>query len=209
MKISILFLSIWLAFSSLAYATGIDKNTAQMQAMDKITGRVSVIDVPVNGNIEFGTLSIVVRSCKTRPVEETPDNFAFVDITDKNQNNEEINIFKGWMISSSPATHAVEHPIYDVWLLQCLDTDFNKELLLNEEQLAIRDNLPMQKKLSHTAEQPQTGELNMAEPINEMNEQTHDNNIGESTIEFSYDEEDIVSSTFETEDEDIAEDINN
>ena len=97
---------------------GITKNNAQMQAMDKITGRVSVINVPVNGVVEFGSLSIVVRSCKTRPAEEAPDNFAFVDITDKTLQGEEFNIFKGWMISSSPATHAVEHPIYDVWLLQ-------------------------------------------------------------------------------------------
>src|SRR5574344_434043 len=86
-------------------AEEIDKNTAQMQAMDKITGRVSVINVPVNGDANFGSLSIVVRSCKTRPIEEAPENFAFVDVSDTSFSGEESNIFKGWMISSSPATN--------------------------------------------------------------------------------------------------------
>ena len=34
-------------------AEEIDKNTAQMQAMDKITGRVSKIKVPVGGEVKF------------------------------------------------------------------------------------------------------------------------------------------------------------
>ena len=66
--------------ASLTHAAEIDTNTARMQAMDKITGRVSVIDVPVNGTVNFGSFSILVRACKTRPPEETPDNFAFVDV---------------------------------------------------------------------------------------------------------------------------------
>ena len=95
MKIKfILFILAILSTPVSAYsASGIAKNNAQMQAMDKITGRVSVINVPVNSMVEFGSLSIVVRSCKTRPAEETPDNFAFVDITDKTLKGEEFNIF--------------------------------------------------------------------------------------------------------------------
>lgn len=50
--------------------------------MDKITGMVRVIDLPVNSEVKYGSFSIVVRSCKTRPPEETPENFAFVDIVD-------------------------------------------------------------------------------------------------------------------------------
>lgn len=127
---------------SCAHAAEIDMNMAQMQAMDKITGRVSLIEVPVGGNVTFGTFSIVVRSCKTKTEEEVPENFAFVDVTDKSFNNEEYNIFKGWMLSSSPAVNAVEHPIYDVWLIKCFNGDVKKEMLLSQEQLDARDNLP-------------------------------------------------------------------
>ena len=128
-------------------AKEISMNTAKLQAMDKITGRVSVLEAPVNALVNFGSFSILVRACKTSPPEETPDNFAFVDVVDINQNNQQMNIFKGWMISSSPALHAVEHPIYDVWLLKCLNTNVDKSKLLNEEQLKARDEIPQQQNI--------------------------------------------------------------
>lgn len=131
-----------LLFSTQASAAEIERNTAQMQAMDKITGRVSVIDVPVNSEVAFGSFSIVVRACKTTPPEETPENYAFVDVADSSFGKMQFNIFKGWMMSSSPALNAVEHPIYDVWLLKCIDTNVDKSKLLSEEQLKERDALP-------------------------------------------------------------------
>lgn len=134
------------ALSAPASAKEIETNTAKLQAMDKITGRVNVIEAPVNAAVRFGSFSIVVRACKTRPPEETPDNYAFVDVVDIGQDNQQQNIFKGWMISSSPALNAVEHPIYDVWLLQCLNTKVDKSTLLNEKQLKARDEIPQRLK---------------------------------------------------------------
>lgn len=177
------------------HAEEIDTNTAQMQAMDKITGRVSVINVPVGGEVKFGSLSIVVRSCKTRPVEETPDNFAFVDVADTTLQGEQVNIFKGWMISSSPATHAVEHPIFDVWLLKCYDTKIDKTALLDAEQLSARDTLKMIRDGKEvTPEEAVTEQETEANaPIAEMqaeNEPQNDDAAQEMmSVEFIYDEE--------------------
>ena len=131
-----------LLFSTQASAAEIERNTAQMQAMDKITGRVSVINVPVNAEVKFGSFSVLVRACKTTPPEETPENYAFVDVADSSFGKMQFNIFKGWMMSSSPALNAVEHPIYDVWLLKCIDTNVDKSKLMSEEQLKERDALP-------------------------------------------------------------------
>ena len=153
MKTKLLLLSSALLLSHQAIAAEVDMNMAQMQAMDKITGRVSIIEVPVGGAVSFGTFSIVVRSCKARTEEEVPENFAFVDVADKSFDKEEYNIFKGWMLSSSPAVNAVEHPIYDVWLLKCFNAEPKKELLLSEQQLSARDNLP---RLNEVVEQTKT-----------------------------------------------------
>ena len=125
-----------------ANAAEIRTNMARMQAMDKITGKVSEIDVPVGGEVLFGSFSIVVRTCLTRSPEETPENFAFVDVVDNYKSDEPINIFKGWMMSSTPALNAVEHPIYDVWLLKCYDGNLKGKKLLSEDELNIRDELP-------------------------------------------------------------------
>lgn len=130
----------FLSFS--ASATEISTNAALMQAMDKVTGRVNKIIVPVKGETSFGDFSLVLRACKKRPAEETPENFAFIDVTDKSFGAEEYNIFRGWIISSTPGINAIEHPIYDVWLLECIDTKVDKKELLSDETLAQRDNLP-------------------------------------------------------------------
>lgn len=127
---------------SSAYANEITTNSALMQSMDKVTGRVSKITVPVNSKISYGDFSLVLRACKKRPAEETPENFAFVDVTDKNIDKEEYNIFRGWMLSSTPGINAIEHPIYDIWLLECIDTDISNATLLTKEELDKRDALP-------------------------------------------------------------------
>ncbi len=123
-------------------ATEIPTNAALMQAMDKVTGRVNKITIPVNSKVSFGDFSLVLRACKKRPAEETPENFAFVDVTDKSFGSEEYNIFRGWLLSSTPGINAIEHPIYDMWLLECVDTNIEGVTLLSEEELKIRDSLP-------------------------------------------------------------------
>jgi hypothetical protein len=132
-----------LAFVSKAFADDIVMNTAHIQAMDKITGRVSELNVPVNGLANFGTFSILVRKCVTKSPEETPENTAFIDVVDNYQSKDPVNIFKGWMFSSTPGINGIEHPIYDIWLLKCYNSDQSKHKVLTEEQLKFRDELPM------------------------------------------------------------------
>ena len=145
---SIPLLSITLS-GSLLQAREIDTNIAKMQAMYKITGMVRVINVPVNSEVKYGSFSIVVRACKTRPPEETPENFAFVDVVDNYKSNNPVNIFRGWMISSSPSLNPVEHPIYDIWLLSCENGVVDPRLkIMSAEELKARDNIPQAKALA-------------------------------------------------------------
>lgn len=120
MKKLCVFLALFM-FVSNANAKEIETNTAILQAMDKITGVVTKIEAPIGETIKFGTFSIIVRACKTRPPEEAPENFAFLDITEIKKGQDPQDVFRGWMLSSSPALSAVEHGVYDVWLLQCVD----------------------------------------------------------------------------------------
>ena len=141
-KIALSF-SLALSIAPKVYAANIDMNTAHIQAMDKITGRVTELNIPVNGLANFGTFSILVRKCVTKSPEETPENTAFIDVVDNYQSTNPVNIFKGWMFSSTPGINGIEHPIYDIWLLKCYNSDASKHQVLNEEQLKFRDELPM------------------------------------------------------------------
>lgn len=140
---NILSLSLATALIPNAYADNIEMNTAHIQAMDKITGRVSELTIPVNGLANFGTFSILVRKCVTKSPEEAPENTAFIDVVDNYQSTNPVNIFKGWMFSSTPGINGIEHPIYDIWLLKCYNSDASKHQVLSAEQLHFRDELPM------------------------------------------------------------------
>lgn len=105
-----------------AHADWINGTIAQLQALDKITARISTLSAPIGDPIRFGTLEIVIHRCAFRPPEEPPENVAFLEITDLGH-DETVSggqVFSGWMFSSSPAVSAVEHPVYDVTLLDCI-----------------------------------------------------------------------------------------
>ena len=92
---------------------------AVLQGMDKVTARVSTIEAPVGTVVKFGALEIIARTCDKRPPEETPESAAFLDIWEVHQGEAAVSLFRGWMFASSPALSAMEHPVYDVWVLDC------------------------------------------------------------------------------------------
>ncbi len=92
---------------------------AVLQGLDKVTARVSTIEAFVGATVRFGGLEIIVRHCDKRPPEETPESAAFLDIWEVRPGEAAISLFRGWMFASSPALNAMEHPVYDVWVLDC------------------------------------------------------------------------------------------
>ena len=82
----------------------------------------STVDAPVGASRFFGTLEVMVNRCAFHPPEEPPENAAFITIHDRGYNGLEPKlIFSGWIFSSSPAVSALEHPVYDLTLLACVD----------------------------------------------------------------------------------------
>lgn len=93
--------------------------TAVFAGLDKITGRITSFDVAINETVQFGALRVAPRVCYSRPPTETPRTDAFLDVDEVTLQGEVRRIFTGWMFASSPGLHAVEHPIYDIWLTDC------------------------------------------------------------------------------------------
>lgn len=90
-----------------------------LQGLDKVTARVSTIEAPLGTTVTFGTLEIIARHCDKRPPEETPESAAFLDIWEVRPDEPAKSLFRGWMFASSPALNALEHPVYDIWVLDC------------------------------------------------------------------------------------------
>jgi hypothetical protein len=93
---------------------------AVLQGLDKISARVTKFTVPFGQTVKFGTLSVRVTECRQAPPEEEPESAAFLDIQETQSGTAPAKgLFHGWMFASSPALNPLEHPVYDVWVLDC------------------------------------------------------------------------------------------
>lgn len=97
---------------------------AVLRGLDKVTARTRDFEANVGEPVQFGALEITVQYCRKRPPEETPEVFVFMEVKDRRTDGfgieaEGEKIFSGWMFASNPALHALEHPIYDVWVIDC------------------------------------------------------------------------------------------
>ena len=108
-----------LLFACQALAAELPMEQAILRGLDKITGRIQTFSVPVGETGRFGKTFISVEACYTRPPEESPENSAFLRVFEKTLQGEEVDLFKGWMFSSNPALSSMEHPVYDIWVIEC------------------------------------------------------------------------------------------
>ena len=99
-------------------AETIEKKYASFKLLNKTTNKVSIKDILVSSKISWETLNIEVLYCGSTPPTEIPEDYVLIDVYDT-INNENTNIYKGWMISSSPDVTPLENPIYDLWLVDC------------------------------------------------------------------------------------------
>jgi hypothetical protein len=108
-----------LALVAPAMAETIANPVAQFSGLDKITGRITGFDVYINETVQFGALQITPRACYTRPPTETQRTSVFVEVDQVALTGKIERIFTGWMFADSPALNAIDHAVYDIWLLDC------------------------------------------------------------------------------------------
>lgn len=124
-----------LAQSLPARADHISNGIAVFAALDKVTGRVSPLDVRMGQTVTFGALKLTARACYTRPSTEAPLTSAFIEVDELLLDGSAKRIFTGWTFAESPGLHAVEHPTFDVWLTSC-------KMPLAETPVGKRPNSP-------------------------------------------------------------------
>ena len=111
---SFLLIIFYFFFNFLVFA----ENSAEIRAIDRITGRSFKLKVPIDTEVTFSNLVLNIKYCYKNPIDKEIENFAYLIVKDKLLNNI---IFQGWMFSSSPSLSSLEHPINDIWLLNCIN----------------------------------------------------------------------------------------
>jgi len=89
-----------------------------LRALDRMLGRPTDIELEIGQTVLFGRIAINVPECRYPAENPASDAFAHVRVIDTGGNT----LFDGWMVASSPALSALEHPRYDVWVLRCAST---------------------------------------------------------------------------------------
>lgn len=107
------------AGSSPALAERIKNPTAIFNGLDKISGKIQPFEVGIGETVQFGALQVTPRVCYSRSASETPQTTSFIEVDEVGLDKQIKRIFTGWMFASSPGLHAVDHPVYDIWLTDC------------------------------------------------------------------------------------------
>jgi hypothetical protein len=106
-------------FATPGAAQRIENGVAVFAALDKVTAKISRLEIPLNQTLTFGALKITPRACYSRAPTEPPKTTTFVEVDEVMLDTKERRIFSGWMFADDPGLNAVEHPVYDVWLTEC------------------------------------------------------------------------------------------
>ena len=149
-KTVIVFICIFALFIGAAQTlharASIDYPIVKLRSLDKITARTEVFEANVGRTIKFGSVYIKVQACRKAPELEQPEAAAFLQVWEvppaKRGDTEEPKaewIFSGWMFASSPGLSAMDHPIYDVWVLDCLQTEAERAVQEQEAKEGTRE----------------------------------------------------------------------
>lgn len=97
-------------------ADAAEASGAVLRALDKVSGATTDLTVRLHEATAFGKLDITLSDCRFPTDDPTSNAWAHLTITDSVSKT---TVFTGWMIASSPALSALDHPRYDVWVLSC------------------------------------------------------------------------------------------
>jgi len=116
----LIFIIYFLLINNSISQNNLEGTFIDLQILDKISSKNTLVKLKNGELIKFKDLSIKSLKCKNSEFDDNPEITAYIqvkDLTDKN--NDEVFVFNGWMFSSSPSITPFDHPVYDVWLVNC------------------------------------------------------------------------------------------
>ena len=116
-------LIIFVYFSLFSFAfsqSNLEGTYTNIKILDKISSKNTLLKLKNGDLVSFKDLSIKSLKCKNSEFDDNPEITAYMQVTDlNNSNNDEVFVFNGWMFSSSPSITPFDHPVYDIWLVNC------------------------------------------------------------------------------------------
>ena len=122
-KLNLFLLSILLYFFLINFSiseNNLEGTYTDLKILDKISSKNTLLKLKNKDLVTFKDLSIKSLKCKNSEFDDDPEITAYIQVKDlTSKNNDEVFVFTGWMFSSSPSITPFDHPVYDVWLVNC------------------------------------------------------------------------------------------
>ena len=122
-KIKLFFFLILLIFSvNNVYAEdlNLEGKFIQLKILDKVSSKNTTFEIQIGEEEKFQNLLIRAMKCKNSEFDDNPEIKAYIQVKDLTKDNKDnVFVFNGWMFSSSPSIAPFDHPVYDIWLINC------------------------------------------------------------------------------------------
>tara|TARA_Y100000817_G_scaffold171700_1_gene134174 strand:- start:468 stop:884 length:417 start_codon:yes stop_codon:yes gene_type:complete len=98
----------------------LEGNFIEIKILDKVSSKNSLLKIRIGNEVKFKNLTIKPLRCKNSKFDDTPEITAYLQVKDlTNKDKDEVFVFNGWTFSSSPTINPFDHPVYDIWLINC------------------------------------------------------------------------------------------
>ena len=120
LKLNLIIFVYFSLFSIVFSQNNLEGTYTDIKILDKISSKNTLLKIKNTELIKFKDLSIKSLKCKNSEFDDDPEIVAYVQVRDlTNEKNDEVFVFNGWMFSSSPSLVPFDHPVYDIWLVDC------------------------------------------------------------------------------------------
>ena len=91
-----------------------------IKILDKISSKNELVSLTNTEELIYKDLAIKSMKCTNSEIDDNPEIKAYIQVRDLTKNdNDKVYVFNGWMFSSSPSIAPFDHPVYDIWLVNC------------------------------------------------------------------------------------------
>ena len=120
-KVNLIIIIICTIFlSTLSFASELEGKFTSIKVLDKISSKNILVKLANGDETKHKDLIIKSLKCSNSEFDDNPEITAYIQVRDTtNKNKNDVFVFNGWMFSSSPSIAPFDHPVYDIWLVDC------------------------------------------------------------------------------------------
>ena len=120
-NIYLLILIFFLIFLSVNFSIASSIGLIKLKVLDKVSSKNTELEFKIGDTIKYKNLQIKALKCKNSEFDDDPEITAYLQVIDLNKSdNDEVFVFNGWSFASSPSINPFDHPVYDLWIIECI-----------------------------------------------------------------------------------------